>query len=718
MNNKVKNKNSVITMILIAAITIGVIACYPLIKKEIFKTNEPLLQNSWFLSDLTITNHINYLETVNKNKDKKISAFELFLEDNKTTTDKEYEEINNETKEDFKEYINSMYSDGVKFYNNFNEGIIDYYIFNKDTKVTLSNIDSNNWIENILKDDKLLSTPYIVDFYETYIVMSYDEKGMVTLNYICGDEKTTSRDDYLYSTVNYNYVMNDESYNYKPIKNTVFIYGIKDINALTYLNTDYLIYQMDAEKIVYKYILIAFVLVIILGCVTKYEKVKDNYIIRKFLNVSLELNMIIGLICFITLVYLRSLIIGTVNENIASNLSTNPVGFELSKVLVILINFVAIFILLFIMFYTVILIKKIFKYKIIKYIKENSIIVRSIIRIFKYIKGIDLKKKDERRLILIIFINLVIVSAICALWFLGIVAMIVYTIILYIVLNKYMNKIFNNYNKLLEATVKISEGNLEYEVNEDLEQFEPFKRELYKVKEGYKKALNDEVKSQKVKGELISNVSHDLKTPLTSIINYTELLKDENLDYITRKEYIYTLDRKSKRLKTLIEDLFEVSKAERYDVKLNLSRVNIIYLLKQTLDELEDKIKESNLFINLNLQEEETILEIDQKRMIRVFENLIVNITKYSLENTRVYIDAVKEEEQLFIIFKNVSKEEIYFNEEYLLERFVRGDKSRNTEGSGLGLAIAKSFVELQGGNFEIKVDGDLFKVIISFNLK
>ncbi|MGL4570756.1 MAG: histidine kinase dimerization/phospho-acceptor domain-containing protein [Clostridium sp.] len=718
MNNKLKNKNGVISMILIAVITIGVIACYPLIKKEIFKTDEPLLQNRWFLSDLTITNHINYLETVNKNKDKKISAFDLFLEDNKTTTEKEYEEINNETKEDFKEYINSMYSDGVKFYNNFNEGIIDYYIFNKDTKVTLSNIDSNNWIENILKDDKLLSTPYIVDFYETYIVMSYDDEGMVTLNYICGDEKTTSRDDYLYSTVNYNYVMNDESYNYKPIKNTVFIYGIKDINALTYLNTEYLIYQMDAEKIAYKYILIAFVLVIILGCVTKYEKVKDNYIIRKFLNVSLELNMIIGLIYFIALVYLRSLIIGTVNENIARNLSTNPVGFEISKVIVILINFVAIFIVLFIMFYTVILIKKIFKTKIIKYIKENSIIIRNIIKIFKYIKGINLKNKGERRLLLIIFINLVIVSAICALWFFGIIAMIVYTIILYILLNKYINKIFNNYNKLLEATVKISEGNLEYEINEDLEAFEPFKKELYKVKEGYKKALNDEVKSQKIKGELISNVSHDLKTPLTSIINYTELLKDENLDYITRKEYIYTLDRKSKRLKILIEDLFEVSKAERYDVKLNLSHVNIISLLKQTLDELEDKIKESNLFINLNLQEEEAILEIDQKRMIRVFENLIVNITKYSLENTRVYIDAVKEEEQVFIIFKNVSKEEIDFNEEYLLERFVRGDKSRNTEGSGLGLAIAKSFVELQGGNFEIKVDGDLFKVIISFNFK
>lgn len=218
-----------------------------------------------------------------------------------------------------------------------------------------------------------------------------------------------------------------------------------------------------------------------------------------------------------------------------------------------------------------------------------------------------------------------------------------------------------------------------------------------------------------MKTELISNVSHDLKTPLTSIITYIDLLKDENLSRGNREEYLEVLDRKSQRLKDLIEDLFEVSKATSGDINLNIIDVDIVSLMKQTLLELSDKINESDLIIKKNLPSEKVVLRLDSQRTFRVFENLIINITKYSMKGSRVYIDILEGLDNVTISFKNIAAEEIDYDVNYITDRFVRGDKSRNTEGSGLGLAIAKSFVELQGGSFEVSNDGDLFKVIIVF---
>lgn len=221
-----------------------------------------------------------------------------------------------------------------------------------------------------------------------------------------------------------------------------------------------------------------------------------------------------------------------------------------------------------------------------------------------------------------------------------------------------------------------------------------------------------------MKTELISNVSHDLKTPLTSIISYTDLLKNEDITKEQQKEYIEILDKKSKRLQTLIEDLFEASKASSGDINFNIDDVDIVSLVKQTLVELDDKIKEQSLIIKSNMPNDKLILRLDSQRTFRVFENIIVNITKYALENSRVYIDIIDFEDKVEISFRNISKEEIDFTSTEITERFVRGDKSRNTEGSGLGLSIAKSFVELQGGKFDIIIDGDLFKVIIIFDKK
>ncbi|MDX5712367.1 sensor histidine kinase, partial [Clostridioides difficile] len=242
------------------------------------------------------------------------------------------------------------------------------------------------------------------------------------------------------------------------------------------------------------------------------------------------------------------------------------------------------------------------------------------------------------------------------------------------------------------------------------------KDELGNIQTGFKKAVDEEVKSQKMKTELISNVSHDLKTPLTSIITYIDLLKDESITDENRKLYIDTLDRKSQRLQHLIEDLFEVSKANSGDVYLNIVNVDIVSLMKQTLLELDDKLADSSLIVKNNFSNEKIILPLDSQRTFRVFENLIINISKYAMPNSRVYIDILETDNKVNIMLKNMSASEIDFSVDDIMERFVRGDKSRNTEGSGLGLAIAKSFIELQGGKMNISVDGDLFKVTITFN--
>lgn len=243
----------------------------------------------------------------------------------------------------------------------------------------------------------------------------------------------------------------------------------------------------------------------------------------------------------------------------------------------------------------------------------------------------------------------------------------------------------------------------------------PITHELSKIDEGFQNAVNQELVSQRMKTELISNVSHDLKTPLTSIINYVDLLKNKDLTQGQKEEYVSILDQKSQRLKVLIEDLFEASKAASGNIELVSEKIDLIALLKQTLGELAEKISTSGLQFKVNLPEEKVICELDGRRTYRIFENLMGNILKYAAPHSRVYIDCILEEE-VRITFRNISAYEMNFTAEEIMERFKRGDESRNTEGSGLGLSIAKNLTELQGGKFEVYVDGDLFKVTLRWN--
>ena len=357
-----------------------------------------------------------------------------------------------------------------------------------------------------------------------------------------------------------------------------------------------------------------------------------------------------------------------------------------------------------------------------RYIKENVLLYRiypwikkQVEKVIHALLHVDLRGNTNKILFKIILINFIILGFISLFWFWGIGVLIAYSVVLFFLLRKYLRKIQDQYQLLLEATNELAKGNLNGTIPQDLGVFEPFRDEIGKIQTGFKKAVEEEVKSTKMKTDLITNVSHDLKTPLTAIITYVDLLKNENLSEEDRKKYIEILDTKANRLKILIEDLFEVSKATSKTVTLNIMDVDIVSLMRQVKLELQDKIDATDLIFRWQLPEEKVILPLDSQRTYRVFENLIVNITKYAMPRTRVYITMENTENHVKIIMKNISATELNFNPNEITERFVRGDASRNTEGSGLGLAIAKSFTELQGGRLEISTDADLFTAEITF---
>lgn len=359
---------------------------------------------------------------------------------------------------------------------------------------------------------------------------------------------------------------------------------------------------------------------------------------------------------------------------------------------------------------------------IVPYVREKSLIYR----FFPYVRSkakelyhsleqMDLTKNAHKKLLKIVLLNAVILFIISSLWFGGFAITVVYSAFLYFVLRKYLSDLQKKYQILLKATNEMAQGNLNVTIPENLGIFEPFKPELLKIQTGFKGAVEEEVKSQKMKAELITNVSHDLKTPLTAIITYVNLLKGENLTREQQKEYLNVLEQKSLRLKVLIEDLFEVSKANSENIVLNRTDVDILNLVKQAAFEYSDKFSDAKLDIRLNLSEEKILLFLDSQKTFRIYDNLFGNIAKYAMPGTRVYVMASLSEERLVITIKNISAREITIQSSDLTERFVRGDASRNTEGSGLGLAIAKSFTTLQGGELTVDVDGDLFKVTTSW---
>ena len=266
-------------------------------------------------------------------------------------------------------------------------------------------------------------------------------------------------------------------------------------------------------------------------------------------------------------------------------------------------------------------------------------------------------------------------------------------------------------------TKKLADGNLKHKIPVD-KMHEPslsLAIDINNISEGFSAAVEEKVKSERLKTELIANVSHDIKTPLTSIINYVDLLKKENLQNETAEGYLEVLSGKTWRLKTLIEDLVEASKASSGVLVLNLECLNFVELVRQSLGEFEDKFSDHKIEPVLTVTQEPIYIMADGRSTYRIIENIFSNVVKYALSGTRAYINIFTEDDMAIVSVKNISAAKLNISSEELMERFVRGDSSRNTEGSGLGLSISKSLAAIQEGTFDIALDGDLFNAVLRF---
>ncbi len=275
------------------------------------------------------------------------------------------------------------------------------------------------------------------------------------------------------------------------------------------------------------------------------------------------------------------------------------------------------------------------------------------------------------------------------------------------------------FQRVKQGGEKIVNGDLDNKIDTQymFGDIKDFADSLNNINQGLQSAIDDKMKSERFKTELITNVSHDIKTPLTSIVNYVDLIKKEDCDNENIRQYIEVLDRQSNRLKKLIEDLVEASKASSGVLSVELAKCNLSVLINQAIGEFTEKLETRNLQIVQSLDNQDIYIMADGRRLWRVFDNLLNNICKYAMSGTRVYVDLRKSDSKAVITFRNISELPINVSGDELTERFVRGDRSRNTEGSGLGLSIAKSLTELQNGDFEISTDGDLFKVKLSFEM-
>ncbi|SHI81025.1 sensor histidine kinase [Lutispora thermophila] len=459
---------------------------------------------------------------------------------------------------------------------------------------------------------------------------------------------------------------------------------------------------------------ISLLLLIITAFAIPYSHQQEASIVKIFNRIFIEFKAIIWFI-FLALIYIiaeTSLYSDYESQfNIATMLYNANLGFYL-------IGIPVTFILYNLIYLSITYIKHIYHTGFVSGFIKNSIFGKLLFYVANLVKEIanglmEINTNDDshRNLLKLLGIHLIVLGFISLAYPLGPFLAIVYTGFLF----SYLTKVIDKAKTLTEASSKLAEGNFDIVVPEDMGILTPYARNLNNIKEGFRLAVEKELKSQNMKTELISNVSHDLKTPLTSIITYVDLLKKDDIDDETRKEYIDILDKKSKRLKILIEDLFEASKASSGNIELHMEKLDVVALLRQTLGELEEKINNSSLHMKINLPDKKVTCQLDGRKTYRIFDNIIGNILKYAMPNSRVYIDAEENDKEISFIFKNISAYEMNFDPSEIMERFTRGDKSRNTEGSGLGLAIAKSLVELQRGKININIDGDLFKLTVTF---
>ena len=700
-----KSKGIIAILVMIAIIVtsaLGMCSSYKIIDKSAKSKIVNYFNEYGFANLIAEASYALYYDSMKENENQSASDFLLDIKKNIT-----------EEADEYSSYIQEALNNNIDQFNREtlgwnNDANLKYYYYNTINNKTNTTLNENVKFENNNIDLSEVNK----DKYQFYAVVNFDNNGNVDVSEINGGDKEVLKSNIECSLIDiineYDISNSDYEEGYyniyiKPIKNMTFVYAVpKTITSYDNIrwgieNADISIYEsMGAGG--------AFIIagiVALIALIFPIKKAKSTILFRKISKIPFEVwIIIIGLAIAALGPLAGQLIKATLNGDLQVIFVEIIPSLIIPERIIWIFNFIIWLLSYSAVFFFVLVIKYVFNVGVIDYIKERTIFgmvimlcVRIIKRTLDEITKVDLREKNNKLIIKLLAINAVILLIITSIWFFGIPVVILYSVILFFIIRKYVDKISEKYSKLREATSKIAEGNLDVKIEEDLGLFEPFKGDLEKIQCGFKKAVDEEVKSQRMKTDLISNVSHDLKTPLTAIITYADLLKDENLSDEKRKQYIETLDRKAQRLQVLIENLFEVSKATSGNITLNIENIDVVSLMKQTLFELEDKLEEASLLVRKNMPKEKVILPLDSQRTFRVFENLIINITKYAMPNTRVFIDIIENEDDVAIIMKNMAAEEITFNVDTIAERFVRGDESRNTEGSGLGLAIAKSFV-------------------------
>ncbi len=598
---------------------------------------------------------------------------------------------------------------------------LEYYYEDLSTNQVKTNVNDNK-VETLLNQN---IEDYQNDYY-LYLEIIFDENGDVE---IIANDNVESSLLILNDTHISNYISNvyldeyngEEILSVEPIKNFRVVYGFNyDTNIDSYL------YRYDI-MILNNYVPTAIMSSILVSCLFLFiglmipRKIYDNsFIMKLFVKIPMEIYiLVIPIICIMMIQVTEALFYYTNDIELFKELFG-----QYFWIILVIFGLIAYFI--------GILIRQILKLGFISAIKNHTIsfkLVKLFVKIIRKMFGsiFDFKNyfNDNKKNKTIISVNIILI--VYALIVFGITISthylaelafinLIVVICLIIFVNKLNARIQSDYKKLSVITKKLSGGDLNFKSEEDLGVFNVIKDDLEDIKIGFKKAVEEEVKSSNMKTQLITNVSHDLKTPLTNIINYTEILKDDKFSEEEKEEYLQIIVKNSNRLKNLIEDLFTVSKLSSGNVEVDVTELDLIGLINQVEIDWENKLKEKQITIVKNYKNESLKLNSDPNKLHRIFDNLYSNAEKYALENTRLYIDIQESEDNVEILLRNISKTIIDFSSEEIQERFVRGDKSRNSDGNGLGLAIVKNLVEVLNGKFEIMLDGDLFKVKITFN--
>lgn len=688
---------TVLTIIILLVSSLSLYNCYDIVKDENKKsinfTNNSILNNI-FENVYAISYD---LENIGKS-----AALPKYITANKAAT-------------------NSFYSNNISYIRDLmrEKKNIKYYGQNSDNSLGNTNDDLKS-----LRDNKELKEKY-----QWYLQINFDENGNFSYDTLGCLVAATQNYELVWNNYKQKYFQyldydDENAIIHNPTNLTIYFAVPYKINTNS-LDTIASFHQQNMSTItierIFPIVAIAIIAVCLFMLLSPYETVKEIGIFKYPSKLKLEpLAVIIALLIASLTTIIYGLIIDTLNGYYIDRFNTIANG-QYSELILGTMNILSWCGLLSLFIFITYYLKSFFKDGIIYSLKNKTVcfwLLEKIKILISYITHFDINDSINKTVLKVIITNFFAIMIIFYFFNFGILSIILiiaYTIFLFNLLKNKLTEIKNDYLVLSTAVKRISNGDFDVEINQDIGLFNSLGEEFTNIKNGFEKAVSEEVKSQSMKTELISNVSHDLKTPLTSIITYIDLLKDEDLSDDKRKEYIDTLDRNSLRLKNLIDDLFEVSKVNSGNVQLNIVDVDIVALIQQAKFELSDQFNNKNLIFKTNYPNEKITLPLDSLKTYRVFENLLINISKYALANTRVYIDIIDHGDEIEISFKNISADEIMVSEDKLVERFVQGDASRNTSGSGLGLAIAKSFTEVQKGTFKIAIDGDLFKAIVTF---